>query len=140
MPSTAAQISALKSPKKIWCHHKRVMAQSEITLESLQGDIVKERVIVKFSATWCGPCVAIDPFVKKMCAKYSFRLIHVDIDMHPEISEAFGVSSIPHMLVCCDGDTRAVTGADTAGLEYVCATLSHGTKSVVVDTVNLPKL
>ena len=39
------------------------------------------RVFVEFIATWCNPCVAIDPLVSSMAREYqNIKFIRIDVD------------------------------------------------------------
>ena len=55
-------------------------------------------VLVKFGATWCGPCVATD----KALAEYEsnstgeVKVVTLDVDQNPALSQHYGVRSIPH--------------------------------------------
>jgi thioredoxin 1 len=55
-----------------------------------------EKVIIKFSANWCGPCKAMAPEFESLSKQYpSIAFVEVDIEKCPEIAEAFGVQSLP---------------------------------------------
>ncbi|MBL4770436.1 MAG: thioredoxin family protein [Planctomycetes bacterium] len=56
-------------------------------------------IIIDFWATWCAPCVQLkkktleDPEVVKQLE--GIEVIYVNLDEHPELAKAYGVSSIP---------------------------------------------
>ena len=54
---------------------------------------------VDFNATWCGPCRALKPQLKKICEDNKFNFISVDVDENPELSEKYGVQGIPYVTV-----------------------------------------
>ena len=76
------------------------------TSESFAQDIAEGVVLVDFYADWCGPCQAIAPVIDELSTEYDGRakLIKVDVDASPEISQQFSIMSIPTMLVFKDGE------------------------------------
>ncbi len=58
---------------------------------------------VDFNATWCGPCKALKPQLKKICKDNNFNFISVDVDENPDISEKYEVQGIPYVAVFVKG-------------------------------------
>jgi thiol-disulfide isomerase/thioredoxin len=57
-------------------------------------------VIIKFSASWCGPCKKLAPLVKKIAeSQDKIELADVDIDKNSELCEEYNVNSIPHCVI-----------------------------------------
>ena len=56
-------------------------------------------VVCYFTATWCGPCQRIAPFVNELCEhdkiKEKMLILKVDVDDCSEISEECEVRSMP---------------------------------------------
>jgi thioredoxin len=54
-------------------------------------------VLVDFSAEWCGPCKKLAPIVTEIEQEYKgkVKVVRIDVDENPEISQALQVSSIP---------------------------------------------
>lgn len=55
-------------------------------------------VIVKFSATWCGPCKMIAPLFHQLSddPKYkSMIFLDIDVDVAKDIAENFNISAMP---------------------------------------------
>ena len=61
-------------------------------------------VFVAFSATWCGPCKAIDPTIKKMESEFSnVTFAAVDIDDSPELAQKYKIKSLPSLILMRNG-------------------------------------
>ena len=62
----------------------------------LNGDIPAGSVVLKFFATWCGPCQSLKPILEKVREAYpDVAFYEVDTDKHHELAEAFHVKSLP---------------------------------------------
>ena len=57
-------------------------------------------MIVDFSARWCGPCRQLKPIFEKLAEDFRGRIsfVTIDVDENPELSQAYGVQSIPMMV------------------------------------------
>jgi len=56
--------------------------------------------VIKFSASWCGPCKAIAPILEKVSEEYKNKIdiYKIDVDAQYELSKYFGIRSIPTLL------------------------------------------
>jgi len=57
-------------------------------------------LVVDCTATWCGPCKVIAPFIDQLAENYSDRakVMKLDIDNNKPIAKQFGLRSIPAVL------------------------------------------
>lgn len=57
--------------------------------------------IVDFYATWCGPCKALHPVLEELSKEYSGKvdIYQIDVDEEKELAAAFGIRSIPTLLL-----------------------------------------
>ncbi len=62
-------------------------------------------VLVDFWAEWCGPCVALEPILKKIAKDYDGKLILAKLDVHEnhQISSKFNIMSIPSVKLFKNG-------------------------------------
>lgn len=86
-----------------------------MTEENFDSKINGEKpVFVDFWASWCGPCIAMEPVVQKLAAKYSDRVLFgkVNVDNEINISSRYQVFSIPTFMIFKKGQPMdAVIGA-----------------------------
>ena len=68
--------------------------------------------ILRFTASWCGPCKSLAMNLE--LANLSLPIEVIDIDIHPEIAQEYGIRSVP-TLVMLDEDIeiRRLTGSKT---------------------------
>ena len=80
-----------------------------VTIETFDQEVVADSmhtpVLVDFWAPWCGPCKVIGPLLEKLEVAYEgrFKLVKIDSDQQQELSQAFGVRSIPTCVLMVGG-------------------------------------
>lgn len=83
------------------------MAELIITKDNFENEVMKadKPVLLDFWAPWCGPCRMLAPVVAEIAEKYDgkVKVGKVNVDEERELSNAFGVSSIPMLVVMKDG-------------------------------------
>jgi len=70
-------------------------------------------VVVDFNATWCGPCRKLAPELKAVAEHYGgkVKFYSIDTDKNPDIARAFGIRSIPFLLIVpTSGTPTSITG------------------------------
>jgi len=61
-------------------------------------------VLLDFYADWCGPCMMVSPIVDEIANENaSLTVGKINVDNDPELANAYGVQSIPTLIVIKDG-------------------------------------
>ena len=65
-------------------------------------------VLVDFWATWCAPCRMIAPVLEEIAEEQTeaVRIVKVDADNNPELSNRFGIRNIPTLLFFKGGELK----------------------------------
>ena len=70
-------------------------------------------VLLDFYADWCGPCRMVAPILHEIAEERPDVIVgKINVDEEPGLAEAFGVYSIPTLVVMKNGEiVRQVSGA-----------------------------
>jgi thioredoxin 2 len=62
-------------------------------------------VLVDLWATWCGPCRMVSPALEQLAGERAgqLKLVKVDVDAAPALSQRFAVRAVPTLLLLRDG-------------------------------------
>ncbi len=76
--------------------------------ESFEDEVLKneEPVLIDFWAPWCGPCQMVGPIVEEISNEIGdkIKVGKVNVDENPEISEKYGIMSIPTLIIFKKGE------------------------------------
>ncbi|PIS27620.1 MAG: thioredoxin [Candidatus Marinimicrobia bacterium CG08_land_8_20_14_0_20_45_22] len=78
-----------------------------ITESNFEAEVLKSNipVLVDFWATWCAPCLKIEPIVEELSKQYAGKIKFgkLNVEEHPMIPPRFGIRSIPALLLFKNG-------------------------------------
>ena len=67
------------------------------------NDLIKNKVVVDFYATWCGPCKMLGPVFEEVSKESDIEFVKVDIDNHEELCREYKVMSVPTLILFENG-------------------------------------
>ncbi|MBA0614595.1 hypothetical protein Godav_014870 [Gossypium davidsonii] len=76
-------------------------------------------MVIDFSASWCGPCKFMEPFLNEMAAKFTeVEFVKLDVDELPDVAQEFGVQAMPTFVLVKQGkEVDRIVGAQKNELE-----------------------
>lgn len=86
------------------------MSVLHINKNNFEQEVINsdKNVLLDFWATWCGPCQMLGPIVEEIANEYpQYKICKIDVDDEPELAQAFGIVSIPTLIVYKDGQAVA---------------------------------
>ena len=74
-------------------------------IDQFQETLKNGVTLMDFNATWCAPCKAQEPIIKKLMNTYQNRasIIEINIDEHRTLATKYRVQSIPTLILFKDG-------------------------------------
>ena len=81
------------------------MSVNVITSKNFDSEVMSQDklVLLDFWAIWCGPCQMIAPVVAEIAEENPNIIVgKVNVDEEPELAAAFGIVSIPTLVVIKD--------------------------------------
>ncbi|WUO34832.1 thioredoxin [Streptomyces sp. NBC_00286] len=89
---------------------------AEVTDADFEAEVIGAElpVLVEFTADWCPPCRQIAPVLSAVASEEGdrFKVVQLDVDTNPEITNAYGVLSMPTLMVFRGGEpVKSMVGA-----------------------------
>tara|TARA_B100000809_G_scaffold264049_1_gene318839 strand:- start:638 stop:928 length:291 start_codon:yes stop_codon:yes gene_type:complete len=84
-------------------------------LEDFQLQInIKEKTLVKFGASWCGPCKMADKVLAKVVEDGYDCVMSIDVEDNPKLGVKYMVRTLPTYIIFYDGEeVERFTGRKT---------------------------
>ena len=79
-----------------------------------------KHVIVRVSATWCGPCKKIAPLIEERVNNLpdNVQVVYVDLDKHRDVASSLKIKNVPTFLSFLDGAPDVcLVGADSTNVK-----------------------
>lgn len=75
-------------------------------MENVSSSVVKQlqsegnKMLVSYSAAWCGPCRMLTPRLDELSKQYpEFKFLKVDVDQNRDSTVELGITSVPTIMI-----------------------------------------
>ena len=82
------------------------MALINVNADNFEEEVLgaEQTVILDFWAEWCGPCMMLAPVLHEVAEENAAITVgKVNVDEEPALAQAYGISSIPTLIVIKNG-------------------------------------
>ena len=100
---------------------------TSVLLENMEKKVLS---LLYFTASWCGPCQKIKPFLKELSeslkveGKYNIEFYMIDIDKNKEFCDKCNIRSVPTFFIMNGKDLLGnLSGADKTKLSEMIVTV-----------------
>ena len=100
---------------------------TSVLLENMEKKVLS---LLYFTASWCGPCQQIKPFLKELSeslkveGKYNIEFYMIDIDKNKEFCDKCNIRSVPTFFIMNGKDLLGnLNGADKTKLSEMIVTV-----------------
>jgi thioredoxin 1 len=88
---------------------------AQLTQADFDSSIAEETpTLVDFWAEWCAPCRAVAPILEEIAREKDgkLRVVKLNVDENPDVTQRLGVMSIPTLILFANGEEKArIVGA-----------------------------
>ena len=82
----------------------------ELNIQNFHEETDDGVCLIDFWASWCGPCRMLSPIVDEIASERpDIKVCKVNVDEQDRLAAAFGVMSIPTIVLMRDGKVEATS-------------------------------
>lgn len=101
---------------------------THLTDDNIQKFISENKTaVIKFSASWCGPCRVLAPMFEKLSDEHSSKLSFgsYSFDDSSKFGEELGIQNLPVVILFTDGkETERITGFNQVAIKELISRLT----------------